>query len=151
MAAESIGPAERHHGDTDSEVSLDLDSILPAAARAMVRTLLADRVGIAVEDAVQVTDELVSNAYRHGLSPRVCRLSLHHAGRRFRVEVDDAVPTDPAPRSPAPDGGRGLLLVARLASGWGVYRHADHKTVWAEITLDTPASAGHAANLSAVA
>jgi hypothetical protein len=32
-------------------------------------------------------------------------------------------------------GGRGLRLVERLATAWGVRRHADGKTVWCTVRL----------------
>jgi hypothetical protein len=52
-------------------------------------------------------------------------------------------------RTPDRSGGRGLVLVDRLASSWGVQHHADHKTVWAEVALDrTSSSSGPARHLS---
>jgi len=39
--------------------------------------------------------------------------------------------------APAPDsiGGRGLLIVEQFSQGWGVTRHDQGKTVWAELAL----------------
>ncbi|WP_037802760.1 ATP-binding protein [Streptomyces sp. NRRL F-5135] len=61
----------------------------------------------------------------------------------LRIEVHDASPTPPEPRTPGADAcdGRGLVLVAALAETWGVHdRRGPGKAVWA--TLSLPASAG---------
>lgn len=110
--------------------------------------MLADRDGIVVDDAVLVTDELVSNAHQHAQGPRTCRLALVGHGRCLRVEVDDSSFAQPRIRPPDSTGGRGLVLVDRLASSWGVENYADHKTVWAEMVLDGAGSSGHARHLA---
>lgn len=133
-----------------SEVRCDLSTTPSRDVRRMVRDLLAGRSGIPVDDAVQVTDELVSNAHQHGHTPRYCRVALINHGRRLRVEVDDTSPHPPRIRTPDRFGGRGLILVDRLASTWGVQHHPDHKTVWAELALNRPGSSGgHAPHLTA--
>jgi anti-sigma regulatory factor (Ser/Thr protein kinase) len=80
--------------------------------------------------------ELVSNAYEHARSPE--RVLIRQAGTpcRVRVEVVDGSTAAVTPgRSRLDENrGRGLLLVDRLATEWGVYDHAAGKTVWAEIT-----------------
>lgn len=101
-----------------------------------------------VDDAVLVADELISNAHRHGRAPRRCRLALIDQGRCVRIEVDDTSARQPRMRIPDRSGGRGLMLVDRLASSWGVCNHADHKTVWAELALDRAGSSGHARHLT---
>lgn len=63
-------------GNHSAAIDLDLDLIAPARARAMVRELLAPLPPVAIADAIQVLDELVSNARRHGQAPCRCRLSL---------------------------------------------------------------------------
>ncbi|OLT23637.1 hypothetical protein BJF79_45855 [Actinomadura sp. CNU-125] len=87
------------------------------------------------DDIVHIVDELVTNAVLHGTGPIRLRLRLH--GRRLVGEVTDARPAVPPP---APDGvpvwneaGRGLLLVAALATEYGTERHdgaGGGKTVW---------------------
>src|SRR5690349_8129136 len=131
-------------------VRMDLSTTSLADARRLVRDLLDGRDGIRVEDAVQLTDELVSNACRHGEPPHICRLTLLDRGRRLRVEVDDSSPEQPALRAPDRTGGLGLLLIHRLASSWGVQRHPDHKTVLAELELDAPEGTGPATFLKSV-
>ncbi|MFE7741176.1 ATP-binding protein [Nocardia sp. NPDC057455] len=102
------------------------------AVRAAVRRLLERATGIGVEDAVQVCDELASNAVVHACAPRGCRLIV--AGRgRFRVEVDDGLRAPARIRRPDHTGDRGLILVDELATCWGVNYHGGGKTVWAEL------------------
>ncbi|MEU7629594.1 ATP-binding protein [Nocardia sp. NPDC049220] len=126
------------HSDGDRSVAmdLDLDLIAPARARALVRELLTPLPGVVVADAIQVFDELVSNARRHGLAPCRCRISLRAHRARLRIEVDDTGPDDPHLRIPDHTGGRGMILIDRLATAWACTRHHGHKTVWAEVALD---------------
>lgn len=141
---------EVDRGDLDARtVACDLDVVSNRDVRDLLRGVLAGWTGVILEDAVLVTDELVSNAHLHGESPRVGRLAVVDQGRCLRIEVDDAAPAQPRMRTPDNTGGRGLVLVDRLASAWGVLRHAHHKTVWAEMVLDRPGSSGHAPHLSA--
>jgi hypothetical protein len=146
MVAES--PAVPRHEPTQPGVHCELDDASPGNVRDRVRAMLADRSGIVVDDAVLVADELVSNALRHGQAPRSCRLTMLHRGRRLRIEVEDASPQMPKIRTPDHTGGRGLILVDRLATSWGFDPHGDSKTVWAELVLDTPGSSGHARHLA---
>ncbi|MBQ0988176.1 ATP-binding protein [Streptomyces sp. F63] len=102
------------------------------------------------EAIVLIVAELTSNAVRHGHVPgRDFRLRLHVTPRprTVRVEVTDArterVPPRPAAvRAPGGEdtGGRGLLLVAGLASRWDWHPRPDGpgKTVWAECAMEAP-------------
>ena len=58
------------------------------------------------------------------------------------MAVTDSAPGIARMRDPSPDAdsGRGLLIVDRLASSWGVDYLARGKRVWAEIAV--PLSAG---------
>lgn len=131
-------------------VRMDLDATPLAVVRARVRELLVGWAGIRLDDAVQVTDELVSNGCQHGMAPRDCRLALLGEGHRLRIEVADASPVEPKRRVPGPDGGLGLVLVDRLSTAWGVDHHENHKTVWAEVSLDRPAYDDRATHLNSV-
>ncbi|MGW0002343.1 ATP-binding protein [Nocardia grenadensis] len=111
---------------------MDLQTSPTAQVRAEVRGLVGRCAGVELCDAVQVSDELVSNACRHARSPRACRLMVDDRGR-FRIEVDDASPTPARVRRPDRTGGRGLLLVAQLATRWGTDYRDGGKTVWAEL------------------
>jgi anti-sigma regulatory factor (Ser/Thr protein kinase) len=87
---------------------------------------------------VLIASELATNAVLHAGTPYVVELSL---GDAVRIEVTDSGP--PAPflrpvRGPFDvDGGRGLAIVAELASGWGVDWLDGCKVVWAEVTRHT--------------
>jgi hypothetical protein len=115
--------------------SVDLDRTGNGDIREQVRGLLAGGDRLLGYDAVQVVDELVSNAHRHGRSPRRCRFFLDDWGNCLRVEVDDAAPELPRFRPVDATGGRGLILVDKLAMAWGVRRDAGHKTVWADLAV----------------
>ena len=107
--------------------------------RRWLRDTLAKFPDDLLVDVLLVCTELVSNAYDHARGPRDVRVALKAGGRVVRVEVDDSSPQAlPAPgRSTAGSfRGRGLVLVERMASRWGVLSRGDHKTVWAEFSLD---------------
>jgi two-component sensor histidine kinase len=89
---------------------------------------------IMICDAIQVADELVSNALRHGLAPRTCRVTVQ-PDLYFHIEVEDAAPRQPRIRRPDVSGGRGLIIVDRLATTWGTVRSLRYKTVWARLAL----------------
>ncbi|MET8134942.1 ATP-binding protein [Streptomyces sp. NPDC005251] len=96
---------------------------------------------------VLVVAELTVNAVRHGQVPGRdfhLRLQAIARARTVRVEVTDTRAERVPPRPdalPVPGaedtGGRGLLLVAGLASRWGWYLRPEGpgKTVWAECVL----------------
>ncbi|GAA2117725.1 ATP-binding protein [Streptomyces synnematoformans] len=94
----------------------------------------------AADTAVLLVSELLTNACLHARAPRdrhiAARCVLGDKG--LRVEVSDAGDcAPPAPRRAGPDdeSGRGLALVAALASRWGAYprRNGIGKTVWFEL------------------
>ncbi|WP_084486480.1 ATP-binding protein [Nocardia sienata] len=132
MAMVTLGPVLGAHGGGGPVVELDLKTVTMARVRSEIRRLLAGGSGIEVCDAVQVSDELVSNAVRHARSPRTCRLWVH--GRDwFGVEVRDGSLVPARIRTPDQVGGRGLRLVAQLAARWGMDFEDGGKTVWAEL------------------
>ncbi|ROS75259.1 SpoIIE family protein phosphatase [Cellulomonas sp. PhB143] len=94
-------------------------------------------------DAMLLTSELVTNALRHGLPP--VEISVRVDDARVRVAVSDASPEHPVVRDPSPSesGGRGMQLVARFATRWGVVSRARGKSVWFELRRD-PGSAPEA-------
>lgn len=135
MQMGGAGPGDALDLDTGTTVACDLDGEPGGKLRRLVREILAGHSGAVVDDAVLVADELASNACQHGLASRTSRLTLVNRGRALLIEVDDAGSGQPQIRRPDRTGGRGLVLVDRLASRWGVRRHPRHKTVWAEMTL----------------
>ncbi|GAA3294747.1 hypothetical protein GCM10020295_20060 [Streptomyces cinereospinus] len=90
-----------------------------------------------------ITAELAANAVRHGhVAGRDFHVRLTHGTDTVRVEVTDTrtertpVLTDTEPPGDA-ESGRGLLIVAGLATRWAVTPRdgAPGKTVWAELRL----------------
>ncbi|MDI2128210.1 ATP-binding protein [Yinghuangia seranimata] len=93
-----------------------------------------------------ITAELAANAVTHACKPEGdFHIRLCTSATGLRVEVTDtnpAVPPTHFPEPPSPDSesGRGLLLVAALATIWGVRRTpSPGKTIWAEFTPKPPA------------
>ncbi|RMI40950.1 SpoIIE family protein phosphatase [Streptomyces triticirhizae] len=81
-----------------------------------------------------IVSELVTNAVRYTEGPVSLRLIRESA---LICEVSDGSSTAAHVRHAAPDheGGRGLFLVAQVASAWGTRFHAEGKTIWAEQPL----------------
>jgi len=99
-----------------------------------------------VEDtAVLLVSELVTNAVRHARDTHAIALDLEIGATWLRIEVQDADPRWPKPRTPGrlDESGFGLVLVDALAGNWGVRETATGKAVWAE--LDTRPSVEAAA------
>lgn len=124
---------ERVSRHRDLPVAVDA----PAMARALVREACLDWSATAAEDAAAlVASELVSNAVLHARSS--CRVSVAVDGAGLHVGVRDYAPGPqlrPRPVDSDRPAGRGLHLVAMLASAWGVQQHTDGKTTWAQIPL----------------
>ena len=94
--------------------------------------------GPVLDDALLLTSELVTNAVRHGGGEITCR--LWPGPEVLRLEVSDASPTLPheVHRGLAADSGRGLQIVATVASRWGAIpaQQDGGKTVWFEIDTE---------------
>jgi anti-anti-sigma regulatory factor len=80
-----------------------------------------------------IASELVTNAVEHAGTAMTLRLSRRD--RYVHVAVRDGSPEQPAPRRPqlTETGGRGLLLVASVATHWGSLPCRDGKVVWATL------------------
>jgi two-component sensor histidine kinase len=94
-------------------------------------------------DAVSIIAELVGNAIRHAqpLPGDVIRVSwsVSKAGNVDVVDIrvtDGGASTYPVIRLPDPEAidGRGLAIVAALASTWGCDRDALGQSVWARVS-----------------
>ncbi|WP_055585158.1 SpoIIE family protein phosphatase [Streptacidiphilus griseoplanus] len=106
------------------------------ARRFVGRTLgswgLADQRDV----ALLIVSELVTNALVHTQGP--VRLDLTYVADRLRIAV-----TDSSPRSPVKPasigweatGGRGILLVEAVSTGFGSLPMGGGKQVWSEITV----------------
>ncbi|MFC8504959.1 ATP-binding protein [Streptomyces sp. NPDC057411] len=87
----------------------------------------------ATAPAAQIVAELAVNAVTHGhVTGRDFHLALLAQDDVLRIEVADTR----GDRLPRYGRGRGLLIVAELARGWGVRTGpVPRKTVWAELAL----------------
>jgi anti-sigma regulatory factor (Ser/Thr protein kinase) len=87
------------------------------------------------DSVVLVMTDMVTNAIRHAGGP--VEVELTGDSRVKVVGVRDRSEALPRPLAAEAhtEGGRGLLLLERLASRWGVRTHAHGgKTVWCEFT-----------------
>ncbi|MEU1043074.1 SpoIIE family protein phosphatase [Streptomyces sp. NPDC005907] len=85
---------------------------------------------------VLAASELVANSLQHGTPPM--RLRLRRTDRRLIIEVTDG--DDHLPRrrraEPGDEAGRGIAIVATIATGWGSRRTpGGGKAVWCEFAL----------------
>ncbi|WP_033287315.1 ATP-binding SpoIIE family protein phosphatase [Streptomyces sp. NRRL F-525] len=134
------GPA----GDLFRNAALELLGGVEAAPRARAfasGVLTSWRFPTELHDlGVLAASELVANSLQHGTPPM--RLRLRRTDRRLIVEVTDG--DDHLPRrrraEPADESGRGIAIVATIASNWGSRRTpGGGKAVWCEFVLpNTP-------------
>lgn len=94
-------------------------------------------VADAREDVLLVVSELVTNSLMHtdGAPGVVVR---HVANpERIDIEISDRSSTPPVPRTIGVGalGGRGLTIVDRLSSAWGVRPVREGKTTWATVPV----------------
>lgn len=123
----------------EDSLTLTADLHAPARARAWTQARVAAVADERTDDAMLIVSELVTNAVRHAGTNVVLTVRVHPD--RIRIEVSDGVDELSAmmpgrPDSSRPDG-RGLVIVAALASNWGVTREPDGlgKTVWADLPI----------------
>jgi hypothetical protein len=110
------------------------------ARRFVVGTLEAWRCPSLVEDAALIVTELAANAVVHAESDFI--VTLARGRRGVRVSVQDFSPVAPAMMAIAPAGsssGRGLRLVAAVASRWGDGSFGSGKVVWAALRCEEAA------------
>lgn len=108
----------------------------PAAARAFVRDAVArEDAAVPFDDLTLVVSELVTNAVVTGTE--AIDLEIVVDGSHVLVEVAERTPpaVPLAPIMPLVDDTpeRGLMLVSRLASRWGVRRDGMRKVLWADL------------------
>ena len=104
------------------------------ARRFVTDTLNAWGFAALVDDAAVITTELATNAVLHARTGFTVTIARCPDGA-IRLSVRDASLLPPQLRHPSVlDGsGRGLGLVAAMASGWGTDVLADGKVVWAQL------------------
>lgn len=113
-----------------------------AEARRQVReAVFTWEVRVDPDVAVLLVSELVTNAIRHEASGTVM-LAVSCSRDQLRVDVHDTSRALPAAVDAPGDAetGRGLMLVAALATEWGFYRTPAGKAVY--FTLVPGASSG---------
>lgn len=127
-------------GDLFRNAALELLGGVEAAprARAFASGVLSSwRFPTELHDlGVLAASELVANSLQHGTPPM--RLRLRRTDRRLIVEVTDG--DDHLPRrrraEPGDESGRGIAIVATIASSWGSRRTpGGGKAVWCEFVL----------------
>lgn len=125
--------------------TLSADLVLGPRTAAFSRRLLRlvlEQWGVrdepAVDAAVLVVSELVTNAERHcGSGEGSLEVPLQAGG--VRIAVVDCSPVVPQQRAAHADdeSGRGLQLVGHLSSSWGVEPFRDGKRVFAVVAVPT--------------
>jgi anti-sigma regulatory factor (Ser/Thr protein kinase) len=122
------------------KIRFDAGLDAPGGARRFVAQVLNDwGYQDLIDDATLVASELATNAVVHAQSPFTVELSA--SGNVIRISVSDSNPSSPARRpsslvdlgSAVATSGRGLSLVAGIASDWGTEPVPDGKIVWAEL------------------
>jgi anti-sigma regulatory factor (Ser/Thr protein kinase) len=130
--ADRTEPASNH-----VEIPLPADVRAPGEARNFVRTRWPELDEDVLDDVTLIVSELVSNAVQHGEPDIVLRMLVEP----FSVDVsvlDHGSQVPPATiRVPAESAtsGRGLSIVDRLASDWGVEPLDGGKQVWARLRV----------------
>ncbi|QUI35124.1 SpoIIE family protein phosphatase [Streptomyces alfalfae] len=127
----SGGRLQQHVAPGDPEALTEARRMIRAAVRAWGAGERADEIEL-------VADEMITNALMHTEGAAVVTLRvLSGADRRLRVDVEDCSSALPHRREAGEEGvsGRGLLLVDRLADGWGVDARGSGKSVWCEFVM----------------
>jgi len=117
----------------DSRIDLPASPTAAGLARAFVHRCWSGLESAEIIDAVALcVSELVTNALDHAAPPYELRVARECG--RLRVEVEDASERSPVLRalSPTARRGRGIFIVQRIATQWGVEPTPAGKTVWAE-------------------
>jgi anti-sigma regulatory factor (Ser/Thr protein kinase) len=107
-----------------------------AARRFVIATLGDLGAGKACDDAATLVSELATNAVLHARTAFTIEVQV--TGDVIRVGVVDQSAAVPRVRDYGRDAttGRGMRLVSTMATGWGVERQPDGKTVWFELPVD---------------
>lgn len=113
------------------DLTLPAEPSTPRQARSAVAEHFAEHLRCG--DILVCVSEAVTNAVLHAGTP--VRVVVRETARLLRIEVTDDDPTLPVARDPDPSTptGRGLLLIDRLTSRWGIESRRDGKTVWFEM------------------
>jgi anti-sigma regulatory factor (Ser/Thr protein kinase) len=93
---------------------------------------LAENIELVVSELVTNGIPVAQHSRGSELTAAVVRLWLTSDLRSVLIRVWDGSGEMPVRRDAEPDdeGGRGLMLVGYMATGWGAYRVHDGKVVW---------------------
>ena len=108
----------------------------PAAARRVVAALLPVwELPELCNDAEVVVSELVTNAYRHAPGTDSFELELVRREDGVRIALADGASVRPviAELGEYHPTGRGMAIVAALATRWGAEDHHGGKRVWVDL------------------
>ncbi|WP_250569262.1 ATP-binding protein [Streptomyces sp. CJ_13] len=110
---------------------------VPKARRlvlAVVRGWDLQLTGETLEELALLCSEIIANAVCH--TTGASTLTVLWTGSRLRVEVTDTTPGLPTPRNCTlnAESGRGLMLIAAIATDWGTTPTPTGKAVWFEMT-----------------
>lgn len=142
MSVSDIVRPDRTAADGVHTARLDLRGTTPAYLARVRQWATAELPGLGPDhlaDVLLVAVELVTNAYEHGGGPWSLRLRRTSAPCSVRVEVTDPGEDRPvlgvSRLGPGSNRGRGLLLVDRIATRWGVRAalRPGGKAVWAAL------------------
>lgn len=106
------------------------------ARRFAVKVLREQGAGAAEDDVRTVVSELATNAVLHARTAFTLRVRVTAA--EVQVAVTDGSPTLPRLsryRGSDSSTGRGLQIVARLSTDWGVTPHDAGKTTWCDLPV----------------
>ncbi len=120
--------------DIEARLALPPSPASAAAARRFIqRTLDEWGCGDLRHDVTLLVSELVTNAILHARSE--LEVVLRRKGAALRVEVGDGSSLPPVIRNYEDEAmtGRGLSLVERLTTAWGVEERPNGKIVWFEV------------------
>jgi anti-anti-sigma factor len=137
--AQAVAAAEKVPSTAPARVRSALPSTTAAlaAARQVTRdACVAWGLPHLADDAELIVSEIVANAVLHAGGP--VDVVLTRRERHLHMSVRDRSPVRPVRSIPDPEtaqGGRGLLLLDAVASGWGAAATAEGKTVWATLRI----------------
>ncbi len=147
MDGQDASPGSRddtpRRGTPSSVLRLKFSAVAVGTARRRIRGELAD-AGVAppvLDDVEVVASELLGNAVRHAraIAGGVLLLGWRIEDGEVTVRVTDGGSGRTVERREAgllSDSGRGLHIIEKLASSWGVVDHAGGlRTVWAAVPL----------------
>ena len=140
MSVEAGAISDTPAGGLIRRVRLPNDRRTPAAARALVRSVLEEAaLDVLLNEALLLTTELSTNAVVHANTELDIEVSADHSG--LTVTVTDFAPGPVEQLAVGPknesvdigevaERGRGLLLVDHFASRWGTVHEGAGKGVW---------------------